>query len=1290
MRTDPMQALLSSRAPLLIGVRHHSAALSRALPAMLDAFAPDCLLVELPADLHGWIEHLADPQTIAPVAISAVHQEHGLFFYPLADFSPEWVAIRWARQRGVPVVPCDLSVAAKTQFSMSASQEQQDNELIQHEDQEEPEVATTGLDKLLQRSGETDTGGLWQRLVESPGFDSDHESIRRAALMFGWIVRESSPVISQRDLVREAAMRTAIRAAPSHTAAVIGSFHAAALLPSMVESRRTEDIQMMAAASVDPDASVGVSLVPYSFEQLDERSGYPAGVRDPVWHQRMLEATTPQQADAAAAELITAICRQLRRQGHVAGMPDACETLRMIRDLARLRGLSVAGRGELVEAIQSCLVHGDLMGRGRAVASAAGEVLIGHRTGRVTPAAPRCGLAVDIDEQLTALKLPSCDSLTGPDSLSTPATSAKRANRGSRQHADDGTKEFKLDVLRSPRDRARAVVLRRFNAAGIPYAVRVDEVQHGHRENLIERWQVGWQQGTSATIESISRYGVTLRQVVEGMVRTVGKTPGLAESDADALPATILQRLQIATQCGLVTLARQALKHISGAFREAAGLSQLVEAITVMTQIHAGHMPGLPPDVDSACPPWIETFTLPDAVLRIDELLQTCLKRLAGMSGSSDPADVVALVDLLDWMTGDLQAVALTGEQASTSDSGRVQLTHWCRRTQRTGSDRMQGAAAGALCLLEVSNDDAIETTTGNRWIALTRGWLDAAGHREGRQRLQSALAGATQVLLPRMQSDSSWLSGIRDGIAVMSDDVFLSRLPALRGAFAEFSPADRQRLLQVCLSELDERGSRIDASGITLSFALQGESEAIADELVLLRQADLAGRKAIAAAYPEVHAWLESIAGRTVGSIGDGQNVVGRVKVPVPDGALTSSTTTAIAVADGITSGDLGLADRWRLIFGLPPDSRSPLAMRCASSLDQLYGRGRGEGTRGGLANAPSGVGGGSEAPQPTTAQWAEDLEALFGSELCQEVLGTAAGGGRSAAIELLDSDSVTPSIELLQQVLSLAGAMPESKVATLRRLARRITEQLAAELAVRLQPTMNGLSSPRPTRRRARKLNLARTIRDNLANCHRRADGRATIVAERLMFHSQSKRQMDWHVTFVVDVSGSMSASVIYSALVAAVFDALPALSVRFLAFSTEVLDFSEQVADPLSLLLEVQVGGGTDIGLGLRAARAGVTVPSRSIVILVSDFEEGVSVGRMIAEVRELVDAGVKCLGLASLDDRGVARYHQGYAAMMAGAGMPVAAVSPEKLARWIGDQIRGTQQTVGSSASEVGDA
>jgi Mg-chelatase subunit ChlD len=239
---------------------------------------------------------------------------------------------------------------------------------------------------------------------------------------------------------------------------------------------------------------------------------------------------------------------------------------------------------------------------------------------------------------------------------------------------------------------------------------------------------------------------------------------------------------------------------------------------------------------------------------------------------------------------------------------------------------------------------------------------------------------------------------------------------------------------------------------------------------------------------------------------------------------------------------------------------------------------------------------------------------------------------------------------------------------------LARRITEQLAQQLANRLRPALAGLSTPRPTRRRSRRLNLGLTVRDNLARAYRRDDGRAAVVAERLIFHSPARREMDWHLTFVVDVSGSMSASVVYSALVAAIFAELPAITVRFIAFSTEVIDLSGKVADPLALLLQVQVGGGTHIGLGLRAARAGIKLPSRSMVVLVSDFEEGVSVGEMVGEVRALVDAGVKCIGLAALDDNGTARFHQGYAQVVAAAGMPVAAVSPENLARWVGDQIR----------------
>jgi hypothetical protein len=134
---------------------------------------------------------------------------------------------------------------------------------------------------------------------------------------------------------------------------------------------------------------------------------------------------------------------------------------------------------------------------------------------------------------------------------------------------------------------------------------------------------------------------------------------------------------------------------------------------------------------------------------------------------------------------------------------------------------------------------------------------------------------------------------------------------------------------------------------------------------------------------------------------------------------------------------------------------------------------------------------------------------------------------------------------------------------------------------------------------------------------------------------------------------------------------------------------VDLSGKVSDPLALLLQVQVGGGTHIGLGLRAARAGLRSPTRSMVVLVSDFEEGVSVGEMVGEVRALASAGTKCVGLAALDDSGTARFHQGYAQLVAAAGMPVAAVSPENLARWVGDQIRGQSRSGGGvQAGPVG--
>ncbi|MFB7753425.1 VWA domain-containing protein, partial [Streptomyces sp. NPDC056121] len=275
---------------------------------------------------------------------------------------------------------------------------------------------------------------------------------------------------------------------------------------------------------------------------------------------------------------------------------------------------------------------------------------------------------------------------------------------------------------------------------------------------------------------------------------------------------------------------------------------------------------------------------------------------------------------------------------------------------------------------------------------------------------------------------------------------------------------------------------------------------------------------------------------------------------------------------------------------------------------------------------------------------------------------------------VSALDPEAVRPSVELLRTVLQHAGGLPEAKLAALRPLVRRLVDELTRTLATRLRPALTGAATARPTRRPGGGLDLARTLRANLATARRTDDGRIHVIPERPVFHGRAQRSADWRLIILTDVSGSMEASTIWSALTASVLAGVPALSTHFLAFSTTVLDLTEHVHDPLALLLEARVGGGTHIAAGLRHARTLVTAPSRTLVVVVSDFEEGYPVGGMLAEVRELVGAGCHVLGCASLDDAGRPRYSTGIAGQLVAAGMPVAALSPLELARWVGEKIR----------------
>src|SRR3954470_19189417 len=98
---------------LLLGVRHHGPGSARAVLAALDAYRPQAVLIEGPPEADALVGLAADPAMRPPVALLShvVDDPARAAFWPFAEFSPEWVALRWAAKAGAEVRFIDLPAA---------------------------------------------------------------------------------------------------------------------------------------------------------------------------------------------------------------------------------------------------------------------------------------------------------------------------------------------------------------------------------------------------------------------------------------------------------------------------------------------------------------------------------------------------------------------------------------------------------------------------------------------------------------------------------------------------------------------------------------------------------------------------------------------------------------------------------------------------------------------------------------------------------------------------------------------------------------------------------------------------------------------------------------------------------------------------------------------------------------------------------------------------------------------------------------------------------------------------
>ncbi|KIF68342.1 hypothetical protein HY68_06380 [Streptomyces sp. AcH 505] len=496
----------AGRGPLLLGVRHHGPGSARAVRAALEAAAPSVVLVEGPPEGDALVALAAEETMRPPVALlaHAVDDPGRAAFWPLAEFSPEWVAIRWALGHDVPVRFIDLPAAHTLAQESEEAGTEGGGEAPDGADEPAEELRIDPLAVLAETAGYDDPERWWEDVVEhqGPGAGDPFAPFEALAEAMG-ALRETYGVGGHgRDLVREAHMRIQLRAAQkefgaAEVAVVCGAWHVPAL---MERTTATADRALLKGL---PKVKTEVTWVPWTHRRLARHSGYGAGIDSPGWYSHLFGV-----ADRPVERWLTKVAGLLREEDRIVSSAHVIEAVRLAEALAVLRGRPLAGLTETTDAVRAVLCEGsdvplDLI-RDRLVV---GDVL-----GEVPDAAP----AVPLQRDLT------------------------RAQRTLRLKPEALERELDLD-LRKETDAGRSRLLHRLRLLAIGWGE--PSAGRGSTGTFRESWRLRWEPELYVRVAEAGVWGTTVL------------TAATAKAAARAVEATALAEITaLAERCLLAEL----------------------------------------------------------------------------------------------------------------------------------------------------------------------------------------------------------------------------------------------------------------------------------------------------------------------------------------------------------------------------------------------------------------------------------------------------------------------------------------------------------------------------------------------------------------------------------------------------------------------------------------------------------------------------------------------------------------------------------------------------------------
>jgi hypothetical protein len=524
-------------------VRHHSPAAARIVQQLIQEIQPTAIAIEGPSDFNPQIPELFLPHQL-PIAIYSYVQtsenRRGAF-YPFCIYSPEWQALQSAHEYKIPVEFIDLPWADSP--TERTSQNCYSDESFSH---------SNYVDTLCEKLGIPDFDTLWDTLFEIDPSLSINDYLERCH-QFCYHLRSSEHQASSSDQQREAFMTARIRSLitkyPGKILVVTGGFHSYPLYRSIVLNQDPPEIAVDPTLidsidpidlsdSIDPLVPMvivqGIALTPYSYDRLDNLTGYNSGMPNPgfyhaVWQQRSnqtisdkplkkksdhsTKSPTPSPAlgegwgegnsinsTNLVDRLLSEIIIFLRQRQQIASTADLIAVKTLAQGLADLRSHPEIWRQDLIDGVIGGLVKEDTgKGTTHPFLAAVQAVFRGGDRGQLAAGTTLPPLVQDLHQQLRHLDIFPTNQ---PRDINLDLT----PNQEPTKHPP----------------RPISALLHSMGILGITGCNRTGGTNFTTRQDLVkiwERWQLQWSPEFDASSIEAAIYGATVAEATVAKLR---------------------------------------------------------------------------------------------------------------------------------------------------------------------------------------------------------------------------------------------------------------------------------------------------------------------------------------------------------------------------------------------------------------------------------------------------------------------------------------------------------------------------------------------------------------------------------------------------------------------------------------------------------------------------------------------------------------------------------------------------------------------------------------------------